>query len=279
MFSDNVSEVLSEAEIVKLVEFLEHPDLRCKTRKTDLRSLLLKEIGEFNAQELEESLGEPGYLANPAGPKDSDIGLILHISSKENEIRFGTFWNKENSTIALLQQQGLDEQFVYGFDWHWRAESTWRGRTGCPIHRWSVPLHQLHDKFSNKVLSLLPLPFVITGSRCARPAIREHLGENCKTVNIYVSPDSDKSFLTFDLEFAQTYLRRIYLHTHHPVAPFRRPSKEKDYMALQADTGSNFILWLNGKQHDIAAFRYEYSLSKAGRHYHLSAEARNSLRK
>ena len=90
-------------------------------------------------------------FAIPGGPPDADLGLILHIQSEGDAI--GPFWDPRSVTIRLLEEKGLSGDFCFGFDWHWRAEDTFHGRTECPVHKWSRDLKTLHHSVSSDILT------------------------------------------------------------------------------------------------------------------------------
>jgi hypothetical protein len=75
-------------------------------------------------------------MAAPSGPEDAELGIIMHYQSKERHI--GSFWDYESPTIQALTAKGLSSEFVYGFDWHWRAEESARrpGRSSCLDSAW-----------------------------------------------------------------------------------------------------------------------------------------------
>jgi hypothetical protein len=105
-------------------------------------------------------------LASPEGPEDADLGIILHLQSEEDAI--GNFWDPRSATIRLLEEKGISDEFTFRYDWHWRAEETFYGRTTYPAKRWSRDLRALHNKVSNDILEILFLPFLITGSSYTR---------------------------------------------------------------------------------------------------------------
>ncbi len=69
-------------------------------------------------------------LAAPSGPEDATLGIILHIQREDDSI--GEFWNDTNATIKLLNEKGLNKNFVFRYDWHWRGDFVFSSRSGCP---------------------------------------------------------------------------------------------------------------------------------------------------
>jgi len=127
---------------------------------------LTERLENFYSTEVQVSGKGCDKLASPGGPADADLGIILHLQSEEDAI--GNFWDPRSATIRLLEEKGISDEFTFGYDWHWRAEETFQGRTTCPTERWSRDLRALHSKLSTDILEILPLPFLITGSSCTR---------------------------------------------------------------------------------------------------------------
>ena len=96
----------------------------------DLHRQVLEKFRIFYAAGLLEC-GEPSdRLAAPSGPENARLGRVMHCQSKEGEIR--EFWDVERRSIQTLAGQCLSKDFVFGFDWHWRCETSARGRGPCP---------------------------------------------------------------------------------------------------------------------------------------------------
>jgi len=113
----------------------------------------------------------------------------MHCQLKEGEI--GPFWDIESLNIQILAQKGLGVEFMFGFDWHWRAETSARGRGGCSTNHWTEALRNLHDTLSSDLLKILPLLLLIVAG-----GVRE-----CRTVKP-CQPELDVSKL---------FLRQILL--------------------------------------------------------------------
>jgi len=254
-----VSEKLSESEFTQLLYFLRHR--RGQNRQTQNHKLLRQNVAEmlerFYSTEVQLSGEGRERLANPAGPEDADLGVILHVQSEDDTI--DSFWDPRSATMRLLKDKGVEGSFCFGFDWHWRAQGRFTGKPGCPTSTWSKELRSLHDQFSMDLLEYLPLPFVVTASSCTRERLRKSLGASARALDIVL--DHPVAIRRFDLDFRHDGLRRIILHVHHPISGFYASPTNKPAMALQLDAGINFILWLLGRTHSTTTFRDQYSLS------------------
>ena len=71
-------------------------------------------------------------LASSGCPEDADLGFILHIQSEDEAIE--AFWDSRSATIRLLQDKGIRGDFVFGYDWHWRADELFQGGIPCDQH-------------------------------------------------------------------------------------------------------------------------------------------------
>lgn len=155
-FAEKAAGVLSTKQVENLIIFLQEP--RQVNRET-LRGIVQDRFHTFCQAEIAMT-GEPrDRLAAPSGPEDAALGIILHCQSKEGHV--GEFWDTESPTIqALIIAKGLNSEFVYGFDWHWRAEESARrpGRANCPATHWTQAKRSLHDGFSSDILEILSLP-------------------------------------------------------------------------------------------------------------------------
>ena len=89
-----------------------------------LENQISTQLALFFAAELALTGKSANRLARPSGASDAELGLILHCQSKEGDI--GEFWDMENRTIQTLAEKGFSNIFVFGFDWHWRAEGNAR---------------------------------------------------------------------------------------------------------------------------------------------------------
>lgn len=257
-FAREAAKTLSAEEFASLLAFLERPKGARNELKSHLHKTLAKQLEQFYESEVKESGQDRDRLARPGGPEDADLAIILHLQSEEDAI--GAFWNPSSPTIQLLSEKGFDGRTVFGFDWHWRAEETFRGRTACPTLRWTQSLRALHDQMSHQVLEILPLPFVVTASSCAREGLRRTLGKEAKRIEIDVSPPI--GILRFDLDYRHGFLRRIIVHVHHPAAGFFNSKQSRPAMAEQIDAGLDLFLWLTGETSQPNRFAQEYALKR-----------------
>lgn len=256
-FVQEADRCLSRDEFIQLLTFLKNPKAGWRKTKEQLHKSLTERLESFYSNETIESGQNRDRLATPGGPPDADLGLILHIQSEEDAI--GPFWDSRSVTIRLLEEKGLSGDFCFGFDWHWRAEDTFHGRTECPVHKWSRDLRTLHHSVSSDILEILPLPFIISASSCTRKNIRKTLSKEAKCLEIPFAPPV--GVLRFDLDFINGALRRIILHVHHPCAGFFAGKTKKPIMAMQIDAGIDFMLWLTGQKYTLNVFGREYSQS------------------
>jgi len=58
-------------------------------------------LRSFYETETSLSQQDPNRLAKPSEPEDAELGVAIHM---------------------LLQDKGLNPDFMFGFDWHWWAE-------------------------------------------------------------------------------------------------------------------------------------------------------------
>ena len=123
--------------------------------------------------------------------------------------------------------------------------------------KWSRDLKVLHSDASSDILEILPLPFLITGSSCARENLRANLSKATKSLEVEIAPRI--GILKLDLDFRHGTLRRMILHVHHPCSGFFANAKSKVAMAAQIDAGISFFLWLTGRKHDPDSFGRVYS--------------------
>lgn len=172
-FAQEASSKLSEQEFAELLNFLKSPTAAKKDTREQLRVRVTERLEDFYSRETRLSGETRERLAGPGGPEDANLGLILHLQTKK--IGWGCFWDPESRTIALLNRKGISGEFAYGYDWHWRGEETWNGRTTCPTREWNKDLRMLHDECSAHLLEILSMPFLITGLGCARDGLRKYL--------------------------------------------------------------------------------------------------------
>ena len=255
IFAQEATRNLSQDELAQLCEFLNAPKAGWSQTREQLNQKLTERLEDFYSTEVQVSGQARDRLASPGGPEDADLGLILHIQSEEDVI--GNFWDPRSATIRLLEEKGVRDEFTFGYDWHWRAEETFHGRTTCPVTKWSRDLKVLHSDASSDILEILPLPFLITGSSCARENLRKNLSKATKSLEVEIAPRI--GILKLDLDFRHGTLRRMILHVHHPCSGFFANAKSKVAMAAQIDAGISFFLWLTGRKHDPDSFGRAYS--------------------
>lgn len=233
-----------------------------------LKILKGEKLREFYAAETRTSGESDARLADSSGPENALLGIILHVQSEDDTI--GEFWDMRSATIGLIEEKGIDPDFAFGYDWHWRANDSFHSsqRPGCPAARWRRELRALHDQMSMDILHLLPLPFVITGSSCVRESIRKNFHENLIPLEIPLKTGiiPEAATLRLDIEYRLDTIQRIFCHVHHPSAGFFATKDIRASMALQIDAGMNFFLWLIGRRYDGNTF---------GRHYKFAAPRAN----
>lgn len=255
-FAHEAARLLSAREFTELLTFLEeHSTTSYASNGEDLSKKLAWRLERFQKEEVQISAQSLERIGFPGGPESAGLGLILHIQSEEDTI--GPFWDPRSATIQLLQKKGVSENFTFGYDWHWRAEETFHGRTSCPAKKWSRDLRDVHDAMSRDILTILPLPFLITASSCARENVRKTLGSESRSLEIPIAFPT--GILKFDLDYQFGTLRRIIGHIHHPSAGFFASQQTRQSMAAQIDAGLNLFLWILGKPYDPSSFAREYA--------------------
>ncbi|KAF9892888.1 hypothetical protein FE257_000478 [Aspergillus nanangensis] len=254
-FAEEATKTLSQAELVQLIKFLENPKANYDYLDKEPQDLLRERLQVFYEMETQYSGLSTDRLSIPGGPEDADLCIVLHIATGKHTSR--DFWDPKSATISLLQEKGLTEEFVFGYDWHWRAEdASYLTRSDCPLRKWPQNLKALHDQVSAEILELLPLPFLITASGCTRENVRRTLTGLKKSIDITIS---ESTTLKLDLDFRTSFLRRIIVHTHHPSSGFISNSGKRATMAAQIDAGLNFFMWLTGRVYDTNTFGRTYS--------------------
>ncbi|KEF51839.1 uncharacterized protein A1O9_12176 [Exophiala aquamarina CBS 119918] len=180
-------------------------------------------------------------LADPSRPEDAELGIILHCQTMKGHV--GQFWNLESRAIQLLSAKGLSREFIFGFDWHWRAEESARrpDKTACPTKRWSFAKHSVHDAFSRELLELLPLPWVIIGGGCAKDSYRRTLSPLAKQIPVSLS---DTVNLQIELDIQEKGIKRIaysYLIRHRAFSNRHHPQSTGSFwmQALTSFSGFN----------------------------------------
>lgn len=255
---------LSHDQLEQLLSFLKTLSLDRIKGEEGLKNLLDTRLERFYSSEVQLSRQDPKRLTRPGGPEDAKLGIIMHLQTKKKAVT--EFWDEENSTIALLEEKGLTGHFAFGYDWHWRAEDSFKNRTSCPATKWEKPLRNLHDDLSTDLLDLLPLPFLVTASGCTRKNLRKTLTANAASFDLIVDSLADK--LPVDLDFREGKLRRIVLHVHHPISGVYNDTDRRSAMAAQLDGGLNFLLRLTGRTYHVASLRQAYARACGGRSEH-----------
>lgn len=255
LFAEQAASKLDTVDFHLLLDFLNREpqsgDLKA------LKALTRKNKETFYENELKLSGGSRDRLTRPTGPENADLGLVLHVSSKDEEIE--EFWDDESRTIQLLMAKGVVDQaddFVFAFDWHWRAEGKRSRRRGpCPTTAWPPKLRLLHNTFSATLLEQLPLPLLIVAGACPVLQYRNTLPPTARHVELKIAiPDSPRpdAEIVFNLDFRECGLKRIVAFVDHPSAVFFR--RQHYHINIRLDAVFNFFLWLNGKNYDIATF-------------------------
>ena len=111
-----------------------------------------------------------------------------------------------------------------------------------------------------EVLEILPLPFLVAASSCARDNLAAVLGPKSKRLHLTIKPPN--GILRLDLDFRPGNLRRIAFHVHHPAAGFLASNLSRPAMAAQIDAGLDLTLWVTGKPSQPNCFAQEYALSR-----------------
>lgn len=246
-FAESAAHALDANEVEYLIDFLQKPRL---VGQRPSRQLIRAKLDAFFEAEIAISREPRDRLANPSGPEDAELGIILHCQTMKGHV--GEFWNPDSRTIQLLSAKGLSPEFIYGFDWHWRAEESARrpGKTACPTKRWPSAKRSVHDEFSRELLELLPLPWVIIGGGCAKDSYRRTLSPLSKQILV---PLSDTVNLQIELDIQENGIKRIAIYVPHPSSGFFQPSLSLSY-GIVLDTSISFLLWLQYKDGDSSIF-------------------------
>jgi hypothetical protein len=162
----------------------------------------------------------------------------------------------EQYSCSFRKAWGDQDDFVFAFDWHWRAEGRRSKRRGlCPTITWSRKLRLLHNTFSATLLEQLPLPLLIIAGACPVRQYWNTLPPTARHVELKIaipdSPGSDAE-ITFHLDFRDCGLKRIVACIDHPSAIFFR--RQHYHINIRLDAVFNFFLWLNGGNYDKATF-------------------------
>ena len=256
LFAYQAKITLHDQELYDLEKFL----VAHKTPQdaTFLRSQLSNRLHLFYTAELLESGQSRDRLARPSGPENADIGILMHCHSKEGKI--DECWDTDSMSIQAMTQKGLSHDFAFFYDWHWRAESSARGRGRCPATKWSKSLRSLHDALSSDLLDILPLPLLVVAGDCAKSHYRKTLSSKTRRLNVRVSSET---ILEFDLDFNVDGLRRITGYMIHPSAIYFPPTIHPGRTLCQ-DAVLNFFLWLVGQKSEKDTFRKQRAMCQRG---------------
>jgi hypothetical protein len=253
-FSRTVVKSLGENELENLIDFLETP-VGNALGTLFTPGEISKRIEAFYDAEVAVSKQDRNRLAQPSGPVDSEVGILLHQQTLDNLKTAGRFWDLESRTIQALAKKGFSDQFAYGYDWHWRAENSLYGRGDCSAAKWPTALQELHHAFSIALLNDLRLRFVLIGGSCARKHYKKTPWKVRKTVLLPLIQGLE---LELDLEFAGNSLRRIVAYVEHPSAVFFTNTAGHLSSCLKLEAGSNFFLWLLGRYYDPISMQTLY---------------------
>ncbi|KIV95841.1 hypothetical protein PV10_03447 [Exophiala mesophila] len=256
-FAESVSSDLTAQECGLLLTFLTETRM---VNESDTKVLLQSRLDEFYQAETALT-GEPrDRLSTPSGPVDAALGIVLHCQSKRGPV--GEFWDPESPTIQALLAKGLNSDFVFGFDWHWRAEETARrpGRSTCPTRVWASEKRLLHDKLSSDILNILDLPWLIVGGSCAKSSYQRTLLPTSRLTTLSLSSTIN---IEIELEFGTDHLRRITLYIPHPSSGFFHPSYASTYATI-LDAGISFFLWIQCKDDRVGFFTATKSVTLRG---------------
>jgi len=238
LLNEEAKKTLSQTELVQLTKFMEDPFV---DKTSSLRPSAIQRLEAFYANEVQESKQPRDRLSAPSGREGARLGVIMHCQTKDGAI--GEFWDTENRSIQALDAKGFNPSFLYGFDWHWRAES--KGTQGKCRVGWSASLRALHDQMSVDLLQILPLPLVVIFGSCAK-AQYLRTWPHTTTRRKVIVPLPWNIRAEFELDFGPEELKRITAFLPHPSAIFFLKFKfEKQAFLL--DCTLSFLIWLSGK--------------------------------
>lgn len=210
-------------------------------------------LHEFYSAETRLSGYDRSRLTTPSGDANASLGLILHIQSRDGDA--GQFWDPDSATVQMLQGKGLRDDMLFGYDWHWRAESLHdRQNPQCSTRSWPPLLKKLHDDFSMDTLHLLPMPFVILFGSCPRKSFDRLSERSLKVVEVMLTPPDGKLRFLLDFNPADGSLTRLYCLLDHPAALFYEKAALLRKTSSCLDSGLNFMLWLLGVPHEPTYF-------------------------
>ena len=216
-------------------------------------------VQEFYADETSISEWDKSRLCAPSGKEDAELVIILHCQTRNGALPVGAFWDTTTFTIQNLAAKGYSTDFLYGYDWHWRAEETCIGRGNCSAAKWPQAVKRLHDGLSSSLFVMLPSHFALVGGVCAREHVRKFLDSSSAaqrhSLSVPINPVAGLN-VEFDLIFEDKGLSRIITYVyHHLSAVYFENSNGPRSCSVQIEAASNFILWLLGKPHDPIAIQ------------------------
>jgi hypothetical protein len=228
-------------EIQALIRFLQQPH---KPDREALQKIIAAKIEKFTAAELAQSGESEQRIGAPSGPVDAEIGLIMHLQTKKGPV--GEFWDNESPSIHLLASKGFSPDFVYCYDWHWRAEDSIRraGGANCSANSWTKTQRALHDTISAELLDELPIPWLLVAGSCPKTSYRKTLTAQSRRLTLHLSGLSN---LEFELDFRHNRLRRITLYIPHPSTRFFQNLTSTCNSIIQ-DVATNFVLWIHNRE-------------------------------
>lgn len=272
LFAHAASKELEYQESCELLTFLlKKPVSLSSTQHKQLIGEIDRRLHDFYAAETSISGQDKSRLCVPSGKEDAELMIILHCQTKGLLLPTGNFWDMTSFTIQLLASKGYSTKFLYGYDWHWRAEETCIGRGKCSASKWPQALKNLHDRFSFSLFTILPSRFALIGGICAREHIRRILNSSAAVIRRTLSLSIDLTTglqVECDLIFQNKTLIRIIIYIYHPSAIYFESQKESKPCALQVEAASNLILWLLGQAHNPVSIQ---KLVGKGSRYHRYA--------
>ncbi|KAL9110154.1 MAG: hypothetical protein Q9227_005213 [Pyrenula ochraceoflavens] len=189
-------------------------------------------------------------LCAPLGKEDAELVIVFHCQTRNGSSPAGAFWNTKTFMIQTLASKGYRTDFLYGFDWHWRAEETCIGRGNCSAAKWPQDVKILHDSMSASLFTTLPSRFALVGGDCARRHVRKVLDSSSTMERRSLSVPIDSASgmdVEFDFVFEHGGMRRIIAYTFHPSTIYFEDPDGARACSVQIEAASNFILWLLGK--------------------------------
>jgi hypothetical protein len=72
----------------------------------------------------------------PSGEEDAELVVIRHCQTRNGALPVGAFWDTTAFTIQTLAAKGYSTDFLYGYDWHWRAEEICISRGNRSAAKW-----------------------------------------------------------------------------------------------------------------------------------------------